>query len=66
MRPQAALGPSDLDALVRRVVDSHPGLVFLQDTPEFQDRYRETVVMRLFHAANCPCALHAALAGWCP
>ena len=63
MRPQAALGPSDLDALVRRVVDSHPGLVFLQDTPEFQDRYRETVVMRLFHAANCPCALHAALAG---
>ena len=27
-------------------------LEFLQDTPEFQDRYAETVIYRLFHGAN--------------
>ena len=29
-------------------MDSHPGLEFLQATPEFQDRYADTVIMRIF------------------
>lgn len=30
----------------------HPGLQFLKDTPEFQERYGETVVCRMFYSCN--------------
>jgi len=30
----------------------HPGLQFLKDTPEFQERYGETVVCRMFYTCN--------------
>jgi len=30
-------------ALLQDVVDSHPGLTFLQDAPEFHSRYVQTV-----------------------
>ena len=35
-----------LKALLAGVLLSHPGLEFLQDAPEFQDRYAETVIHR--------------------
>ena len=31
---------------------SHPGLEFLESTPEFQERYALTVVARIFHCVN--------------
>jgi len=43
---------SDLEPLVRAVINKHPGLEFLKDTPEFQDRYQETVVYRIFYHVN--------------
>jgi len=42
----------DLAPLVRAVINTHPGLEFLKDTPEFQDRYQETVVYRMFYEIN--------------
>lgn len=38
----------DFKPMLRELLDSHPGLNFLQATPEFQDRYADTVVMRIF------------------
>lgn len=34
------------------VVDSHPGLGFLQNAPEFHSRYVCTVIARLFFTGN--------------
>ena len=41
-----------LSVLVECIVHTHPGLEFLVQTPEFQDRYLETVVYRTFHQVN--------------
>ena len=46
------LTKEDFLPLLRAMLFLHPGLEFLQDTPEFQDRYAETVIYRLFHGAN--------------
>lgn len=40
--------PEDFKPLFKNLLESHPGLEFLQATPEFQDRYADTVVMRIF------------------
>lgn len=40
--------PEDLKPLFGYLLESHPGLEFLQATPEFQERYADTVVMRIF------------------
>ena len=40
--------PEDFKPLFKNVLETHPGLEFLQATPEFQDRYADTVVMRIF------------------
>ena len=37
------LQTDDLAPLVQDVVESHPGLTFLQDSPEFHSRYVHTV-----------------------
>jgi len=42
----------DFKPLVRNVIDTHPGLDFLKATPEFQDRYLETVCMRIVYTLN--------------
>ena len=42
----------DLKPLMRQLLDTHPGLEFLQATPEFQDRYADTVVMRIFYMVD--------------
>lgn len=41
-----------LRALVRAVVEHHPGLAFLAATPEFQERYVETVVLRILYTIS--------------
>lgn len=42
----------DLKPMMRELLIKHPGLEFLHDTPEFQDRYAETVVYRIFYCVN--------------
>jgi serine/threonine-protein phosphatase 2A regulatory subunit B'' len=39
----------DFKPLFGYLLESHPGLEFLQATPEFQERYADTVVMRIFY-----------------
>ncbi|KAJ1622609.1 protein phosphatase 2 regulatory subunit B, partial [Pavlovales sp. CCMP2436] len=36
--------------LVKTVVEHHPGLAFLAATPEFQDRYVETAMLRILYS----------------
>ena len=43
------LQPADLRPFMRLVLDSHPGLSFLSNTPEFQERYLETTMVRVFY-----------------
>lgn len=38
----------DFKPIMRILMDSHPGLDFLKATPEFQDRYSDTVIERIF------------------
>ena len=42
----------DLLPLLNGILAAHPGLAFLQDTPEFQERYAETVAHRIFYSLN--------------
>jgi serine/threonine-protein phosphatase 2A regulatory subunit B'' len=42
----------DFKDLVQEIVGRHPGLEFLSATPEFQLRYAETVIARIFYAVN--------------
>ncbi|KAL4422182.1 hypothetical protein ABPG77_006423 [Micractinium sp. CCAP 211/92] len=54
LRQQHALhvAPEDLRPLLAGVLLSHPGLEFLQEAPEFQERYAETVIHRIFYHNN--------------
>ena len=49
---RAHLIHADFRPLIRCVLDTHPGLEFLKDSPEFQDRYLETVTYRIFYRVN--------------
>jgi serine/threonine-protein phosphatase 2A regulatory subunit B'' len=42
----------DFLPLIQDVVDTHPGLTFLQDAPEFHSRYVQTVISRIFYTVN--------------
>lgn len=42
----------DFHTLVQEIVNRHPGLEFLEATPEFQLRYAQTVVARVFYQVN--------------
>ena len=46
------LTQEDLQPLMRQVLAYHPGLEFLRETPEFQERYLETVIYRIFYSLN--------------
>ncbi|XP_020588881.1 probable serine/threonine protein phosphatase 2A regulatory subunit B''delta [Phalaenopsis equestris] len=46
------LSQEDFKPVLRELLASHPGLEFLQNTPEFQDRYAETVIYRIFYYVN--------------
>ncbi|KAL5208264.1 hypothetical protein ABZP36_032699 [Zizania latifolia] len=43
------LTKEDFKPVLRDLLDNHPGLEFLKSTPEFQERYAETVVYRIFY-----------------
>jgi len=43
------LAHADVKPLLHELLATHPGLDFLREAPEFQDRYCETVVYRLFY-----------------
>lgn len=42
----------DFKPILRELLSTHPGLEFLQSTPEFQERYAETVIHRIFYYMN--------------
>ncbi|KAK3269386.1 hypothetical protein CYMTET_22170 [Cymbomonas tetramitiformis] len=42
----------DFRPIMRLILDTHPGLEFLKEAPEFQDRYAETVIYRIFYNVN--------------
>ncbi|XVF81015.1 hypothetical protein PTKIN_Ptkin15bG0122400 [Pterospermum kingtungense] len=42
----------DFKPVLRELLATHPGLEFLRSTPEFQDRYAETVIYRIFYHIN--------------
>ncbi|XP_039030979.1 serine/threonine protein phosphatase 2A regulatory subunit B''alpha-like isoform X2 [Hibiscus syriacus] len=42
----------DFKPVVQELLATHPGLKFLRNTPEFQDRYAETVIYRIFYTMN--------------
>ncbi|KAF1001996.1 serine/threonine protein phosphatase 2A regulatory subunit B''beta-like [Apium graveolens] len=42
----------DFKPVLRELLSTHPGLEFLQSTPEFQERYAETVIYRIFYYMN--------------
>ncbi|XP_057423877.1 serine/threonine protein phosphatase 2A regulatory subunit B''beta-like [Lotus japonicus] len=42
----------DFKPILRELLSTHPGLEFLQNTPEFQERYAETVIHRIFYYMN--------------
>lgn len=46
------LTQEDFKPVLRELLASHPGLEFLQSTPEFQERYAETVIYRIFYYIN--------------
>jgi len=43
---------SDFNDVLTSMVQTHPGLEFLRHTREFQDRYVETVIYRIFYDCN--------------
>ncbi|KAK3028126.1 hypothetical protein RJ639_038987 [Escallonia herrerae] len=46
------LTQADFKPILRELLATHPGLEFLQSTPEFQERYAETVIYRIFYYIN--------------
>lgn len=46
------LTQDDFKPVLRELLATHPGLEFLQNTPEFQERYAETVIYRIFYYMN--------------
>jgi len=43
---------SDFDLFVDELVRRHPGLLFLENTKEFQFKYSQTVIGRIFYSVN--------------
>ncbi|KAL3369540.1 hypothetical protein AABB24_010069 [Solanum stoloniferum] len=46
------LTQDDFKPVLRDLLATHPGLEFLRNTPEFQERYAETVIYRIFFYVN--------------
>ncbi|KAG5607761.1 hypothetical protein H5410_029253 [Solanum commersonii] len=46
------LTQDDFKPVLRDLLATHPGLEFLRNTPEFQERYAETVIYRIFFYMN--------------
>ena len=43
------IGRNDFRDFLWSLLDNHPGLSFLRDSPEFQERYADTVICRIFY-----------------
>ena len=43
---------ADWKVVVNEILLTHPGLEFLESTPEFQEKYAETVVVRIYYTVN--------------
>ncbi|RNF09954.1 protein phosphatase 2 (formerly 2A), regulatory subunit B [Trypanosoma conorhini] len=48
-RQRSYLLPGDFCAYLEVLLEHHPGLLFLKRTPDFQSRYLETVIYRIFY-----------------
>ncbi|KAM9842128.1 serine/threonine-protein phosphatase 2A regulatory subunit B'' subunit alpha isoform 2-T2 [Aulostomus maculatus] len=46
------LEQEDFIPLLQDIVDTHPGLTFLKDAPEFHSRYITTVIQRIYYIVN--------------
>eukprot|EP00049_Salpingoeca_infusionum_P012013 m.213141 g.213141 ORF g.213141 m.213141 type:complete len:319 (+) comp15081_c0_seq1:118-1074(+) len=46
------LTPSDLRPLIMHIIQTHPGLDFLVNSPSYHERYIDTVVARIFYDVN--------------
>ncbi|KAF3456758.1 hypothetical protein FNV43_RR01412 [Rhamnella rubrinervis] len=46
------LTQDDFIPVLQEILSTHPGLIFLQGTPEFQERYGETVIYRIYYYIN--------------
>ncbi|KAF8104442.1 hypothetical protein N665_0172s0072 [Sinapis alba] len=46
------LRQADFKPVLDELLVTHPGLEFLRNTPEFQERYAETVIYRIFYYIN--------------
>ncbi|XP_022892115.1 serine/threonine protein phosphatase 2A regulatory subunit B''beta-like [Olea europaea var. sylvestris] len=46
------LTQDDFKPVLRELMATHPGLQFLQSTPQFQDSYAETVIYRIFYEVD--------------
>ncbi|EFC50580.1 predicted protein [Naegleria gruberi] len=44
--------PSDFKLLLREILANHPGLRFLEQAPQFQEKYAETVIIRIFYGLS--------------
>ncbi|KAG2381593.1 hypothetical protein C9374_005977 [Naegleria lovaniensis] len=44
--------PQDFEIIMRELLAVHPGLRFLESTPDFQEKYLETVIIRIFYTLN--------------
>lgn len=44
--------PEDLIPMMQELLDYHPGLEFLENTPEFQEKYARTVIARIIYKVN--------------
>lgn len=51
-KPRNYLIRDDFKPIVQEIVNRHPGLEFLESTPEFQLKYAQTVIARIFYAVN--------------
>lgn len=47
-----ALVPGDFMPLLEELLAFHPGLAFLETTPEFQEKYARTVIARMFYSLD--------------
>ena len=50
--PRKYLTRDDFKPIVEEIVNRHPGLEFLENTPEFQLKYAQTVIARIFYQVN--------------
>ena len=54
-RAGRAIEPLDFMPFMEELLAFHPGLAFLESTPEFQEKYARTVIARIFYVMDLTC-----------